>query len=271
MKLTITLLFLLLLIGCDYQDGPVSHFPSKENPLDQPDVLKKSLENSVDLGELRVSLEQGVEVYRILGDNKLYSGWIRKTYKAGSVGYLFYCVEGRQDGLHTSWHENGKKMVERMWSNGTRHGPFTVWSTAGILESRGFMKNNLMHGLVEEFYSIGVKKSLIQYQNGKIDTFFRWKPDGTKCPNTNIIGGRGIVFHYHEDNTIDSNESYWGGEVDYGQSTTTLTNMGELDAVVKEKLEDVSADATLGIDRNGSSGQNSLDFQSSLDQNNTPN
>mgnify|MGYP003684116869 CR=1 FL=1 len=271
MKLTITLLFLLFLFGCDYQDAPVSPFPSAENPLDQPDVLKKSLENSVDLGELRVSLEQGVKVYRILRENKLYSGWIRKTYQAGSVGYLFYCVEGRQDGLHTSWHENGKKMVERMWSNGTRHGPFTIWSTAGILESRGFMKNNLMHGLVEEFYSNGVQKSLIQYQNGKIDTFFRWKPNGTKCPNTTIVDGKGIVFHYHEDNTIDSNESYWEGEIDYGQSTKTIIKKVELDAVVEENLEDVSGEATIGINRNGFNGQSSLDLESSLDENNTPN
>ena len=69
----------------------------------------------------------------------------------------------------------------------------------------------------------------------------------------------------------DSNESYWEGEIDYGQSTKTIIKKVELDAVVEENLEDVSGEATIGINRNGFNGQSSLDLESSLDENNTPN
>ena len=236
MKLIIPSLFILILLGgCGEKDPLIEAFPIIDNPLDQSDELFSISNKALDLSVLRVTLEDGVNIFRTVEEGTLYNGWIKKTHRNDRVGYLFHCQNGKQNGLFTAWHENGMKMVERMWSDGFRNGPFKIWSSAGILESRGFNSNNLNHGLIEEFYSNGEKKSEAQYQNGKLDTFSRWKPNGSLCPLTSVKSGAGLVVHYKEDGTIDSNESYYGGELDYGQPSLPIDS--ELDIEINNTTE----------------------------------
>ena len=44
----------------------------------------------------------------------------------------------------------------------------------------------------------------------------KWKMDGTICPITNIEKGKGVIVYYREDGTVDFNETYLNGEIDYG-------------------------------------------------------
>lgn len=206
----------LLLCGCGNDEATSLDFPKIVNPLDQDDFLKNTLNEATELSDLIVTIDGEMHVYKA-SDNSPYSGWIKKTYDGGKVGYLFQCNDGMQDGLYTAWYENGKKMVERMWRKGIREGPFVTWSNSGLLQSRGYNKNNLRNDLFEEFYANGKEKSVVQYLNGKIETFSRWQPDGQKCPYTSVKGGTGIVVYYNEDGAIDSNESYYNGELDYGR------------------------------------------------------
>lgn len=39
-----------------------------------------------------------------------------------------------------------------------------------------------------------------KYKDGKLMSMFAevWKPNGEKCPETNLKGGTGLVFFYHE-------------------------------------------------------------------------
>ena len=210
---------LFLLGGCGENENTISTFPLIENPLDQVDVLSNALGAAVDYGDLLVSMDGDQEIFIIPSDGTLHSGWVKKSYSNGKLGYLFHCKEGKQDGLYTSWHDNGMKMVERTWSAGLRDGPFQIWTASGNLESRGYNVDNLRHGLFEEFYANGKKKSEVEYQNGKIDTFLRWKPDGTVCQLTSLEDGSGVVVNYNAEGEIDSNESYFEGLLDYGQST----------------------------------------------------
>ena len=216
MRISLVLIFVVFwIVGCGNEDHSPPAFPEIKNPLNNVDVLQVTLEEAVNLSDLIVTTESSLQMYRT-SDGSLFSGWVKKNYDTGKVGFLFQCQNGRQDGLHTSWFENGKKMVERTWRDGLRDGPFKTWSHAGTLESRGYNKENQRSGLFEEFYANGKKKSEVTYTAGKIETFTRWKPDGTKCPHTSIQGGTGVVVHYGVDGTIDSNESFYQGEIDYG-------------------------------------------------------
>ena len=215
-NLFINMFILFWMAGCGEESKSIPPFTEINNPLDQEGILKSTLEEATQHSDLIISLENGVEIYRrTFGTRELFSGWVKKNYADGKIGYLFQCQNGKQDGLHTSWYKNGKKMVERTWKEGLRDGAFKLWTEAGTLESRGYNNDNLRHGLFEEFYSNGTKKSEVEYINGKIESFFKWKPDGTQCPNSLVKGGEGLVFHYNEDGSVDSNQSYFEGDYDY--------------------------------------------------------
>ena len=216
-KLNFFVVLIFFFSGCGEEEKTTPAFPEIENPLNQIDVLQRTLNEAVEISDLIVNFDIDFQIHRN-PDGSLFSGWIKKSYPNGKVGFLFHCRNGLQDGLHTAWFENGKKMVERSWKNGIREGPFKNWSAAGILESRGYNKNNLRDGLCEEFYDNGNKKSEITYKAGKIDLFSRWKPDGTACPDTLVQGGTGIVINYNDNGSADSNVSYYMGELDYGRS-----------------------------------------------------
>jgi antitoxin component YwqK of YwqJK toxin-antitoxin module len=185
--------------------------------LEQADVLSHALSEAVDHAELMVTMEGEMEFFTSTTDGSRYDGWVKRNHSNGKLGFLFHCTDGRQDGLYTAWHSNGVKMVERTWVKGLRSGPFQTWEGSGVLESRGYNADNSRHGLYEEFYADGKKKSAVEYKKGKIDSFVRWRPDGVVCILTSVRNGSGIVIHYHENGTIDSNESYFEGELDYGQ------------------------------------------------------
>ena len=186
-----------------------------------------------------------------------YNGWIKKTYPNGEAAFLFECKDGKQDGLHTSWFENGVKMVERTWKGGIREGPFIVYREDGQVDNRGYLKGNLRDRKFEEFYPSGEKKSVFQYKNGKIHEALRWKPDGTPCPHTNLNGGAGILVYYNEDDniSIDYNETYLNGEIDYGPASSPEV-IPESTSTVPASSGDANRASVL--DGNGSSGSTNL-------------
>jgi antitoxin component YwqK of YwqJK toxin-antitoxin module len=49
------------------------------------------------------------------------------------------------------------------------------------------------------------------YKGGKLMTVFVWKPNGEKCPVTNIKDGNGVVVGYYEDGTERGRETYKDG------------------------------------------------------------
>ena len=236
-KLFVFISIFFWLLGCSEEVKPIPSFPEIGNPLDQEDIFKSTIEGATQFSDLIVTLENSIELYRISLGGELFSGWIKKSYENGKIGYLFHCQNGVQDGLHTSWYDNGKKMVERTWKAGLRDGPFKLWTDAGILESRGFNKENLRHGLFEEFYADGIKKSEVEYINGKIESFLKWKPDGTQCPDTLVTGGTGLVVHYKEDGTVDSNESYFKGDYDYGRSNDLNDSLLEVEEIFIDPID----------------------------------
>ena len=211
--LALTVLFLLF--GCGKDEDA---FPDMNNPLDSGDKLEEILSKAVEVSSLNSGMEGELKTYLDFDSGSPYTGWIKKSYESGKVGFLFECKNGKQDGLHTAWFENGAKMVERTWKAGVRDGPFIAWKESGEVDYRGYNKSNLREGKFEDFYSAKRKKLVIQYRNGKIWEVQGWQPDGTACPHTKLSGGEGLVVYYNEDDngTADYNETYLNGEIYYG-------------------------------------------------------
>ena len=71
-----------------------------------------------------------------------------------------------------------------------------------FLGSRGWIK---MVEIVEtSFYESGQRASVKNYKDGKLMFAVSWKPDGERCPETNVKDGNGVVVSYDK----EGNESH---------------------------------------------------------------
>ncbi len=123
------LVLLGLLFGCG--DDGEEDFPEIENPLDSDELRQSAFSKAIEIS--RLSKEGGGDMvtYADPDTGLSYTGWVKKTYPDGGGAFLFECKDGKQDGLHTAWFENGVKMIERTWRAGVREGPFIAYREDG--------------------------------------------------------------------------------------------------------------------------------------------
>ena len=129
----------LLLGGCGEKD-------------EVTDETKPKLK-SVNYGEL----EQRESIWYLKGSETPYSG---KAFRWGGEyqrHWQWNLRDGKKDGLHVWWHENGKKSSEGNWKNGERDGPFVAWHDNGQKRSEGNWKDGKVIGLSFGWHANGQK------------------------------------------------------------------------------------------------------------------
>ena len=89
--------------------------------------------------------------------------------------------------------------VKWMWPNGK-------------VQSLFQLKNGKRGGLFTSWYPNGQKEGEGICKAGKIWTLVVWKPNGEKCPVTNIVNGNGIRVNYDEDGTVVDRDFYKDGK-----------------------------------------------------------
>ncbi len=62
----------------------------------------------------------------------------------------------------------------------------------GQIEGVGQWKDGKSDGLTIWWYPNGQKRSEDIYKDGKLLTAIGWKPNGEKCPHTNVVDGNGV-------------------------------------------------------------------------------
>ena len=67
-------------------------------------------------------------------------------------------------------------------------------------------------GRAESFYENGNKRATSTFKNEKMMTQTRWKPNGEKCPVTNVVNGNGVVVVYEEGGTETVRLTFKHGE-----------------------------------------------------------
>jgi len=68
-----------------------------------------------------------------------------------------------------------------------------------------------LDGLAIEWYENGQKKAEENWKDNKLMSAEVWKPDGEKCPETNIKDGNGVSVSYKEDGTERGRYTYKDG------------------------------------------------------------
>jgi antitoxin component YwqK of YwqJK toxin-antitoxin module len=67
-------------------------------------------------------------------------------------------------------------------------------------------------GGMKVMYGNGQKKMELINKDGKLWTAVTWKPNGEKCPDTNVVDGNGVVVGYNLDGTEEWRSTYKDGE-----------------------------------------------------------
>jgi len=176
---------------------------------------------------------------------RLFTGWMKDMYDNGQIKSLEQCKDGLQDGLRIEWYSNGKKMYERNYKNrklvtalswrpngekcpdtSVVNGNGVVWEfRGGGLNTEGFggFKSTYKDGVVlegiqssgAEWYENGQKAYEVtrkRVKGGKLWTVVAWKPNGKKCPQTNVVDGNGVWARYNEDGMEKSRDTYKDGK-----------------------------------------------------------
>ena len=90
---------------------------------------------------------------------------------------------------------------EELWHAKNKQTPYTGWSKdlydTGQVEALSLYKDGKAHGHYTGWYENGQKSMEGNYKDGKLMSDMSWKPDGTKCPLTNIKDGNGVFVAYH--------------------------------------------------------------------------
>ena len=73
-------------------------------------------------------------------------------------------------------------------------------------------KDGKQDGVVNAWYNNSLLKEKSTYSNGKLVSAFVWKPNGEKCPVTNVKNGNGVKLWYVLGSTQVTLETYTDGK-----------------------------------------------------------
>jgi antitoxin component YwqK of YwqJK toxin-antitoxin module len=139
----------------------------------------------------------------------LWASWHENGQKEMVVNWK----DGKVDGLLVGWYENGQKEAEINWKDGKRDGLLTEWYENGQKKKEINFKDGEEDGLSMSWFKNGQKKEESTNKDGKLWTAVKWKPNGEKCPVTNIVNGNGVWVYYNEGNVSvdDEFDLEWNG------------------------------------------------------------
>jgi antitoxin component YwqK of YwqJK toxin-antitoxin module len=73
------------------------------------------------------------------------------------------------------------------------------------------LKDGKLDGLLAMFHENGQKEAEINLKDGKLMSAKVWKPNGERCPATNVKDGNGVMVEYKEDGTEKRRQTYKDG------------------------------------------------------------
>ena len=76
----------------------------------------------------------------------------------------------------------------------------------------GQIKNGKQDGLVTKWYENGQKRQEENYKDYILMSAVGWKPNGDKCPVTNVKDGNGVWVWYKDDGTESFRKTYKDGK-----------------------------------------------------------
>ena len=198
MKWLLLSLLSTFLIGC----GP---------DLDDPKELDTIIEEAMDVSKIQERGEGDQALIYAPNKQQPYTGWLKAISDSGQVRELVQIKDGKKNGLHANWLNNGQKVYEEEYKDGELHGLTTAWHENGQKGLAAEYKDDAAHGDLTAWYENGQKRSEQEWKNGKLVKAKTWLPDGSDCPDTNVEDGTGTMVTYDKDGEETSREEFKNG------------------------------------------------------------
>ena len=151
--------------------------PVAAEPIDRHDILSVAAGGLTQGLKLQKRDKEGEELLYAPNQQTPFSGSAAWYYDNGKLSKVYQFKDGKKNGLQTKWWENGKKGSEENYKDGK------------------------LDGLEARWYDNGQKKMEASYKVGKIISAVVWKPNGEKCPESNVKDGNGVLVWYSVDET----------------------------------------------------------------------
>jgi len=117
------------------------------------------------------------------------------------------------------WHNlkrRGKK-GEKLRYALNEQTPYTGWAKRmlddGQVKQLTQFKDGKRDGLITHWYKNGQKKSEANRKDGELMSDVAWKPNGEKCPVTNVKDGNGVSVFYYENGKKQMERNYKDGKL----------------------------------------------------------
>ena len=137
---------------------------------------------------------------------------VYEYYENGQKQSQLNFKDGKMDGLGTRWYRNGQMEKEVTYRDGKKDGLLTEWYGNGQKRLELNYKDGKEDGLTTLWYENGKKQGEGTYKGDKLMTAVIWKPNGEKCPETNIVDGNGLAVFYNDDGTENRRQTCKDGD-----------------------------------------------------------
>jgi antitoxin component YwqK of YwqJK toxin-antitoxin module len=117
------------------------------------------------------------------------------------------------NGRAEDFYWTGQKKLEANYKDGKLDGLWTLWYINGQKKREGNSKDGKEDGLWTQWYLNGQKNEESNWKAGKPMSAKGWKPNGEKCPVTDVKDGNGVVVWYNEDGTEYRRLTYKDGDL----------------------------------------------------------
>ena len=179
----------LLMVGCGEPD------------LDDTETLDEILAEAIDQNDTRKVTEGNHSL--IYYNDKPFSGWVKGNFgREVSSSFLGQLKNGVPHGLSRFWHENGSRGMELTFNEENLEGPAKIWYFNDKIRFEGTLKGGPFDSLSLPWLECK-----------------GWKPNGERCPVTNVKDGNGVLVNYNEDGTESSRDTYKDGECVINESS----------------------------------------------------
>ena len=210
MKATLFALFVaLLMVGCGEE---AKYDPSV--PLAIPCVacdekVSKKTEKCLQCGH---PTPDSVVAYKAAQEEKRI--WRKRRYKEERLAAIKAMEEAKAQAKHIGLDDY--TIILNAVIKGEQNLYYTGWLKELYVNGQVFRlrqyKKDHIYGLEIAWYENGQKSLERNWKIGsKVMSAESWKPNGEKCPVTNVKDGNGVLVWYNEDGTEESRETYKDG------------------------------------------------------------
>ena len=175
--------------------------------LDDKETRDKIIAEAIDFNKLEWRGKKALGLHYAQNQPKPYTGWSKLMHENGRIRMLFQFKDGETDGLLIGWYPNGREEAEWTYKDGklmtavgwkpngekrpetnivNGNGVWVYYHDGGTEGVRHTYKDGEIVGTIDYYYLKGQKRSECAWKNGKLVTAVSWKPNGDKCPVTNL-------------------------------------------------------------------------------------